>query len=257
MSLGLGVATLGAGFLNTAGSVYANAVNSATQQRINDQNAQLQWAINADQIEAARMNNETAVNLANTAHQREVMDLRDANLNPILSASGNGSAVPSLDTPGLEAPQLSAPTVENPLHGLANALSTAVQVNDQHSLNEARLAVLGFGDSSQRKELADSLASRTIAEANSAEEVAHAKRDEAQLAQLKTALEAHALTSVTGKGAPGFVYGKDWLNDKSEWMQLLRQGILAELRERALKNTGGAFSSAMGIVDLLKDSFNK
>lgn len=38
----------------------------------------------------------TEIELANTAHQREVNDLREAGLNPILSASGSGSSVPSV-----------------------------------------------------------------------------------------------------------------------------------------------------------------
>lgn len=47
--------------------------------------------------------------MSDTAHEREVNDLRNAGLNANLSAGGNGSSTPSGAAPNLTAPQISMP----------------------------------------------------------------------------------------------------------------------------------------------------
>lgn len=244
-TLGVG---LGSGFLNTAGSVYTNAMNTAAQLAINKQNAAVQYAINADQIEAARMNNETAINLANTAHQREVRDLRDANLNPILSANGNGSSVPSLDTPGLEAPQAAAPTVENPLSGLASSLASAVQVNDAHELNKARVASLGLGGNPEYggispAGIAKLYSQKTAADLQSAREAAELAHDKAIFERERLATERYVYGKLFGHGA---------IDTDSDGFKLAVEGLLSDLKMRANRNFREGLNSATNVGNAVR-----
>lgn len=77
------------GGLGMAGSAIANAQSSKEAERNRE-----------FQAEQAQINRDWMTRMSNTAHQREVSDLRSAGLNPILSAmSGNGASVPSVSTP--------------------------------------------------------------------------------------------------------------------------------------------------------------
>lgn len=64
---------------------------------------------NKAQMDIAMNNNNTSIDLANTAHQREVKDLQAAGLNPVLSAGGNGASTPSMSSPSLTPPKIELP----------------------------------------------------------------------------------------------------------------------------------------------------
>jgi len=99
------------------------------QERANETNVSLARETNRFNAAESAKNREFQATMSNTAHQREVSDLKAANLNPLLSGTGGaGSSTPS----GSSASGTTA-TVKNSLEG---AISSAIQGKQLHLATE-------------------------------------------------------------------------------------------------------------------------
>jgi len=115
--LDLGLGLVGAG-LSAAGSITGALINKDMQKETNQANAAL-----------AATNTAWQERMANTAHQREMADLKAAGLNPIMAAGG-GAAVPTGSVARMD-PGDTGGIVAEGVRGAANTALSGIQMSKQ------------------------------------------------------------------------------------------------------------------------------
>lgn len=123
------------GFQSAAGAQVSNAQNL----QIANMNAQLQRETNWQNRELYFDNRDWQEGMVNTAYQRQMKDMKEAGLNPILAyQKGGGAGSPQITAPTQQAPQLNA-RMENTEMEKGRAIGMAGTTALQSMLMKAEL----------------------------------------------------------------------------------------------------------------------
>lgn len=210
------------GLISAGGVLGAGIYSGQSAKQINEANL----------AQARRLNSE-AVHLANTAHQREIVDLALAGLNPVLSASGSGASVPSLQ----------AADLDNPGAHVANGVSSAARLMNADVLSRIDLnsAQTARTAAEARNLDASTDAIKAQREADIAE--ASVRKAEADLDLTRIQDERATLESIRMLSLPSHGKSGDVGIMNPDYIKWLKDGITSDLKMRGNSNWRANLSS--------------
>lgn len=119
------------------------------QQEANQMNLQIARETNGFNAEQSKMNRDWQSSMSNSAHQREVADLKAAGLNPILSARNQGASSPG----GSAASGIGATMQPASMGGLNRGLNSAMSVMNMAADLKNKNAQAGLTEAARLSEI--------------------------------------------------------------------------------------------------------
>lgn len=184
--------------LSFLGGERANAANAKAVKATNATNLRIAQETNSMNRQIAQEGNEWSERMSNTAHQREVSDLKAAGLNPVLSANG-GASTPSYTSATMQGATMDAPTFQNSLGPAVNTAMAKQRLDAEIDNMEADVKQKGWNTT-----LTKSMDAKTNQEAINAAWQEKILRAQAQLleSQIPGALNEAKFQLDVGKGGP-------------------------------------------------------